>query len=95
MAASLAAQGYVVALVHHLDGSSSKTPRADGPALYYDHPDWSNYKAEFRTVQIEQREALPCSSFRLAHCLLMRTSFRLAHCLLMRTSFRLTHCLLM
>jgi len=41
-----------------LDGSSSKTV-IDGreEAMYYDHPDFKNYKPEFRVKQIAIREA--------------------------------------
>ena len=56
LACRLAAAGYVVALVHHADGSSSRTPIGDQAAVYYDHPDWSNYDRDLRPRQVAQRE---------------------------------------
>lgn len=55
LAARLAAEGYVVALVHHTDGSSSKVTTADGNTIYFKHPDFENYDPEFRQKGAEHR----------------------------------------
>ena len=57
LAAVLAADGNVVALLHHRDGSSNKVALADGRALYYLHPDFRNYNPAMRQEQAEQRAA--------------------------------------
>ena len=51
MFASWAQQGYVVACIHHCDGSSSRTPQKDGSFVYYEHADMKNYDVTFRPKQ--------------------------------------------
>ena len=57
LAAALAADGNVVALLHHRDGSSNKVDLADGRALYYTHPDFRIYNPAMRQKQAEHRTA--------------------------------------
>jgi predicted esterase len=58
MFARWAQMGYVVASVHHCDGSSAKAPQQGGDSpLLYDHPDLSKYDKEFRPRQIQKRES--------------------------------------
>ena len=57
LACRLASAGFVVALVHHTDGSSSRCPlrgtgAGGGEVIYYDHPDWSNYDPDLRPRQV-------------------------------------------
>lgn len=52
-----AQKGYVIASVHHCDGSSSKVPRRGDMHLLYEHPDFINYDKDFRPRQVERREA--------------------------------------
>jgi len=54
-AARLATEGYVVALMHHTDGSSSKVTTADGRTIYFQHPDWNNYDEAYRQKGAEHR----------------------------------------
>jgi hypothetical protein len=45
-------QGFIVAAVHHCDGSSCKVPRDHlDTHLLYQHPDMKNYDADFRVRQ--------------------------------------------
>jgi hypothetical protein len=47
-----AQQGYVVAAIHHCDGSSCMVPRPQtNNHLLYQHPDMKNYDADFRPRQ--------------------------------------------
>lgn len=47
-----AQQGYVVAAIHHCDGSSCKVPREHQDThLLYQHPDMQNYDPQFRPRQ--------------------------------------------
>jgi predicted esterase len=55
LAATLAADGNIVALVHHQDGSSSFVEQADGSVLYYQHTDLRNYDSSMRQRQAERR----------------------------------------
>lgn len=56
MFAYWASQGYVVAAIHHCDGSSNRVhPKGLAEVLYH-HPDYSNYDPNFRVVQISRRE---------------------------------------
>lgn len=50
-------QGFIVAAVHHCDGSSCKVPRPhlDSPLLYL-HPNMQNYDVDFRPRQVRQRQ---------------------------------------
>ena len=53
--------GFVVACVHHCDGSSSRAVTPDGREMYYHLPPGMNgrpgvYPPEYRTEQIERRE---------------------------------------
>jgi predicted esterase len=50
-------QGYVVAAIHHCDGSSNQVPLTSQTHLLYVHPDMENYDINFRPNQIEQRES--------------------------------------
>jgi dienelactone hydrolase len=51
-----AKQGFVVAAIHHTDGSSCHVRLADGTEKYYEHgPSYSNYDPTFRTKQVEHR----------------------------------------
>ena len=44
--------GYIVAAIHHCDGSSSKVPRPHlNDHLLYEHPDMQNYDKDFRPRQ--------------------------------------------
>ena len=56
MFAHWAQRGYVVAVVHHCDGSSNQVPRRAGNHLLYEHPDMLNYDINYRPNQIERRE---------------------------------------
>lgn len=54
--AAWAKQGFIVASVHHLDGSSCCVKRPDGTDLYYVHgPSFKNYDPTFRPNQVNQR----------------------------------------
>ncbi|CAB9506388.1 Platelet-activating factor acetylhydrolase [Seminavis robusta] len=56
LCAAWARQGYMVAAVHHADGSSACVPQADGSTLWYQHgPSYKNYDATFRPKQIDKR----------------------------------------
>ena len=56
LAATLALSGFVVALPHHSDGSSSLTDLGENKTkLRYIHPDYNNYDKEFRQKQAEYR----------------------------------------
>eukprot|EP00035_Acanthoeca_spectabilis_P026049 m.461072 g.461072 ORF g.461072 m.461072 type:complete len:387 (+) comp22200_c0_seq1:158-1318(+) len=54
--------GWVVAVVHHTEGSSSRAVLPGGNELYYQHPPGMNgrpgvYPPDYRTVQVERRQA--------------------------------------
>jgi predicted esterase len=56
LCAAWARQGYLVAAVHHTDGSSVCVPMADGTTLYYRHgPSFKNYDPTFRPKQVLHR----------------------------------------
>jgi dienelactone hydrolase len=52
--ASWAKEGFIVASVHHMDGSSSCVQRASGHH-WYEHSPFKNYDAKFRPKQIQKR----------------------------------------
>ncbi|KAL7531766.1 hypothetical protein ACHAXR_005426, partial [Thalassiosira sp. AJA248-18] len=53
---SLAKRGYVVASIHHRDGSSSRVPLPDGTCRYYEHmPSGENYNPRHRLEQVQAR----------------------------------------
>ena len=61
MAADWARAGFVVAFVHHCDGSSSRAVNAKGEEMYYEFPpgmrgDTRDYPADFRPKQVLRRE---------------------------------------
>lgn len=52
-----AQQGFVVAYVHHCDGSSCMVPRPKlNSHLLYEHPDMLNYDKTFRPRKVRQRQ---------------------------------------
>lgn len=54
--ASLAKRGYVVASVHHRDGSSSRVPMPDGSCKFFQHfPNDEHYGTENRLDQVKVR----------------------------------------
>jgi len=53
--ASIASHGFVVASVHHTDGSSCVVTDGDGQDLWYKHPDPENYSINFREAQLNHR----------------------------------------
>ena len=52
----LVQQGYVVAALTHCDGSSSAATLHTGERMFYRHPNYKAYNAEFRPEQIRRRE---------------------------------------
>jgi len=56
-ASAMAARGFVVALVHHTDGSSSRVQTTGGNTLLYAHPDFKDYDRSIREKQVRVREA--------------------------------------
>ena len=60
MAATLASEGFIVVLVHHTDGSSSKVELSEGGTLYYEHHAMQlglgPYPKDMRTRQVKHRE---------------------------------------
>jgi platelet-activating factor acetylhydrolase len=53
---ALAKQGYVVACIHHRDGSSSRVPMPDGSCKFYEHlPSGDDYSPRFRLKQVQYR----------------------------------------
>ena len=53
---SLAKRGYVVASIHHRDGSSSRVPMPDGNCKFYHHfPTGENYDPQNRLDQVKVR----------------------------------------
>lgn len=55
LAKGWAQRGFVVALVHHTDGSSCRVELADGSVKYFEHSPSSPYDPEFRPKQIKIR----------------------------------------
>jgi predicted esterase len=56
LCAQWAKQGFIVASVHHTDGSSCHVTLEDGSELYYRHgPPLSDYDPTFRPLQLRQR----------------------------------------
>mmetsp|Transcript_28215 Transcript_28215/g.67236 ORF Transcript_28215/g.67236 Transcript_28215/m.67236 type:complete len:408 (+) Transcript_28215:194-1417(+) len=56
LGAALAKQGYIVAIVHHRDGSSSRVPMPDGTCKYYEHlPNGDDYDPKHRLEQVHRR----------------------------------------
>lgn len=56
LCAAWAKRGFVVAAVHHTDGSSCRVQQADGSVLFYDHvTSYDKYDINFRPRQIQQR----------------------------------------
>jgi len=53
--ASIAAHGFVVASIHHTDGSSCFVRTGDGEEIWYAHPDPANYSIRFREDQLNHR----------------------------------------
>lgn len=49
-------KGFVVAAIHHCDGSSSRVHPKGANELLYVHPNYSNYDPNFRPTQIITRE---------------------------------------
>jgi platelet-activating factor acetylhydrolase len=63
---SLAKRGYVVASIHHRDGSSNQVPLHDGSRLYYKHfpsGDAFDPRDRLQQVQIRAKEMLQCRSW--------------------------------
>ena len=56
MLAYWASQGYVVAAIHHCDGSSHRARPRGREEILYHHPDYKNYDPNFRIEQIRRRE---------------------------------------
>lgn len=54
-ATMLAAEGIVVAVVQHSDGTSPKVKDAQGKPVYYQHADFRNYDTSLRQRQLEHR----------------------------------------
>lgn len=53
---ALAKRGYVVACIHHRDGSSSRVPMPDGTCKYYEHlPSGDDYSPSHRLEQVSYR----------------------------------------
>ena len=53
---SLAKKGYVVASIHHRDGSSSRVPMPDGECKFYEHfPSGESYDPQNRLDQVKAR----------------------------------------
>ncbi len=53
---ALAKRGYVVACIHHRDGSSSRVPMPDGTCKFYDHlPNGDDYDPRYRLEQVSFR----------------------------------------
>ena len=84
-ASAMAARGFIVALVHHRDGSSSRIPGSmNSPPLYYEHPDFENYDINMRK---RQRTSLlipcislnPCTLYIPAYTLLRTFCTRCVH----------------
>ena len=56
LGAALAMKGYVVAIMHHRDGSSSRVPMPDGTCKYYEHlPNGDDYDPKHRLEQVHRR----------------------------------------
>jgi len=53
--ASIAAHGFVVASIHHTDGSSSFVRTGDGKDIWYMHRDPKNYSIQMREDQLDCR----------------------------------------
>ncbi|KAL7509813.1 hypothetical protein ACHAXN_006764 [Cyclotella atomus] len=55
---SLAKKGYVVASLHHRDGSSSRVPMPDGSCKFYEHfPSGEDYNPQDRLDQVKVRSS--------------------------------------
>lgn len=53
---SLAKRGYVVACIHHRDGSSARVPMPDGTCMFYEHhPTDDDYQPKRRLDQVKVR----------------------------------------
>ena len=53
---ALAKRGYVVACIHHRDGSSSRVPMPDGTCKFYEHlPNGDDYDPRYRLEQVSYR----------------------------------------
>jgi len=53
---ALAKRGYVVACIHHRDGSSSRVPMPDGTCKFYEHlPSGDDYSPSHRLEQVSYR----------------------------------------
>lgn len=53
--ASIAAHGFVVASIHHTDGSSCFVRTSDGEEIWYVHPNPVDYSIRFREDQLDHR----------------------------------------
>lgn len=56
LCAAWAKQGFIVAALHHTDGSSCRVRLQDGTTKWYQHgPSFTNYDASFRPRQVQHR----------------------------------------